>query len=118
MSYVVIIRGPLGIGKSTIAKKLAEILKAAYFSVDEILDKNGLDEVNEQLGCISEANFLKVNQIVLPQLKSILAKNTSIIIDGNFYHQNQLTNLLDNLPGKHFVFTLTASLDTCIQRDS
>ena len=43
MSYFIIIRGPLGIGKSTIAKALAEILKAEYIAIDKVLEENGLD---------------------------------------------------------------------------
>ena len=40
MNYFIIIRGPLGIGKTTIAKKLKKILKAEYISMDEIVDNN------------------------------------------------------------------------------
>jgi len=36
MSYLVIIRGPLGVGKTTIAKKLTVRLEGKYFSVDKI----------------------------------------------------------------------------------
>lgn len=44
MSFYVIVRGPLGCGKSTIAEKLSKILKAEYFAVDRVLDKHGLSE--------------------------------------------------------------------------
>ena len=40
MSYYIIIRGPLGCGKSTIAKKISKILNAKYISMDEIVDNN------------------------------------------------------------------------------
>jgi len=43
MSYYIIIRGPLAVGKSTIAKKLAEILKADYVPFDDLLHEYGLD---------------------------------------------------------------------------
>ena len=42
MSYYIIIRGPLGSGKSTISKKLARILGAKCVHVDGILEKHGL----------------------------------------------------------------------------
>jgi deoxyadenosine/deoxycytidine kinase len=34
MGYYVIIRGPLGVGKSVIAQKLAKTLKAVYIPID------------------------------------------------------------------------------------
>ena len=36
MEYYIIIRGPLGCGKSTISKALAKRLKAEHFAVDRI----------------------------------------------------------------------------------
>jgi len=115
MNYLVIIRGPLGVGKSTVAKILAEKLNAKYFSVDQILAENKLDVVDEKIGCIPEENFLKVNQIIIQE---ILKNNQSVIIDGNFYYQNQIENLIQNIPFKSFIFTLTAPLEICIKRDA
>ena len=115
MSYFVIIRGPLGVGKSTVTKILAQKLNAKYFSVDQILAENKLDVVDEKIGCIPEENFLKVNQIII---QDILKNNQSVVIDGNFYYQNQIENLIQNIPFKSFVFTLTAPVKICIQRDS
>ena len=115
MNYFVIIRGPLGVGKSTVAKILAQKLNAKYFSVDQILAENKLDVVDEKIGCIPEENFLKVNQIII---QDILKNNQSIIVDGNFYYQNQIENLTQNIPFKSFVFTLTAPVEICIQRDA
>lgn len=115
MNYFVIIRGPLGVGKSTVAKILAQKLNAKYFSVDQILAENKLDVVDEKIGCIPEENFLKVNQIII---QDILKNNQSTIVDGNFYFQNQIENLIQNIPFKSFVFNLIAPLETCINRDS
>ncbi|MDD4111129.1 MAG: (d)CMP kinase [Clostridia bacterium] len=39
MSYYIIIRGPAGVGKTTIAKNLQDKLGADYISFDEILEK-------------------------------------------------------------------------------
>lgn len=115
MNYLVIIRGPLGVGKSTIAKILAQKLNAKYFSVDQILAENKLDVVDEKIGCIPEENFLKVNQMII---QDVLKNNQSIIVDGNFYYQNQIENLVQNIPLKSFVFTLTAPVEICVQRDA
>ena len=43
MSKVIIIRGPLGVGKTTVAKELSSRLDAVNLSVDNILDKEELD---------------------------------------------------------------------------
>ena len=42
MSYYIIIRGPLGCGKSTISSLLAKKLDAEHISVDIILEENNL----------------------------------------------------------------------------
>jgi len=39
------------------------------------------------------------------------------VFDGNFYHKEQINDLIKNLNFKNFVFTLTADLKTCIKRD-
>jgi len=88
MTYYIIIRGPLGIGKTTIAKKLAKEINAEHISIDKILEENGLDKINNDY--IPE-DFIKANEIVLPKVKQELAKG--------------------------YVFNLKAPLKTCIARD-
>lgn len=112
---LIIICGPLGVGKTTISKLLAQKIAADYYSIDDILTENNLDVVDENISCIPEENFLKVNQIIA---QKVLQNNQSAIIDGNFYYQNQIEDLIKNVPFKSFVFTLTAPLEICIKRDS
>ena len=119
MSKIIIIRGPLGIGKSTISKKLAKDLVATYFSVDEILAKNKLDVIDFEIGCIPEENFLKINDLIIPLIQENINKNKSVVVDGNFYHKIVLEHLISKLNQKDvFVFTLKASKDICINRDA
>ena len=66
MSYYIIIRGPLGGGKSTISEKLAQILDAKHVHVDEVLKKHGLDKIPPDAPCVPAENFIKANEIVLP----------------------------------------------------
>jgi tRNA uridine 5-carbamoylmethylation protein Kti12 len=115
MSYFIIIRGPLGVGKSTIAKKVAQILNAEYISMDSVLDKYGLDKIEGE--CIPVENFLKAHEIFLPEVKRKLEEGIRIVLDGNFYHKQQVEHLIQNISFPFYVFTLKASLETCIDRD-
>lgn len=112
----IIIRGPLGCGKSTISKVLAKKIKAKYISVDKILEENNLDNDWEE-GYISQKSFLEANKIIEKIAKESFTKNKLVIIDGNFYWRSQILDLEKRL-GKVTVFTLKAPLETCIQRDS
>ncbi len=117
MSYFVIIRGPLGSGKTTIARKLATRLNASYISIDIILKKYGLDQVSPDAACIPVKNFLKANEIVLPEAKETLRNGRIVIFDACFYHKKQIGHLIKNLPFPHYVFTLKVPLSICIERD-
>jgi len=64
MKYI-IIRGPLGIGKSTIAKGLANKLNAKYISIDSIVDNPNLITRKMEEGYISQNNFLKANKLAI-----------------------------------------------------
>lgn len=112
MNYYVIIRGPLGVGKSTVSKKLARILRAEYISVDRPLDDRGI----WYSGRLRE--FLEVNEIVAQQAGNLLANGTPVVVDGNFYWKSQIQDLERRLDHRHFVFTLKAPLDVCIRRDA
>ncbi len=111
----VIVRGPLGVGKTTVARKLAERLQGPYVSIDQVLDDHGLDQTDEP--CIPLRNFLEGNAIALAQARAALDAGGAAVFDGNFYHLGQLEDLVSRLPEGAAVFTLTASLDTCVARD-
>jgi len=114
-NYYIIIRGPLGIGKSTIAQKLAKILKAEYISIDKFLKENNLDRVNNNL---TAEDYIKANNLVLPKVKASLNKGTIVIFDGCFYFKEQIEHIKKNLKTfKSFIFNLKAPLETCIERD-
>lgn len=118
MSYFIIIRGPLGIGKSTIAQKLANFLDAEYVPIDLVLEKHRLDKVSPKAECIPAENFIKANKIVLPKVKEKLKKGKIVIFDACFYHKEPIEHLIQNLSYPHYVFTLKAPLEVCIERDS
>lgn len=118
MSYYIIIRGPLGSGKSTISEKLTSILNAKYFGLDEVLESNSLDKMPPDAPCISVENFIKANEIILPEAKELLAGGQVVIFDACFYHKEVLEHLVSNLPYEYYVFTLKAPVELCIKRDS
>ena len=116
MVFYIIIRGPLGCGKSTIAKRLSKILKAKYFAIDKVLDEYDLTKDKEE-GYISQKSFKKANEIIAPRAKDVLDKKKLIIFDGNFYWKSQIEDLISRLNFQHYVFTLKAPLEVCIKRD-
>jgi len=117
MSYFVIIRGPLGVGKSTIAKKLTKFLNAEYVDIDKILRKNNLDKVRPDAKCIPAENFIKADNLVLLGLKDKIHKGKIVIFDACFYHRKHIEDIIRKLPYRHFIFTLKAPVEVCIERD-
>jgi len=116
MCYYIIIRGPLGVGKSTIARSLAKLLRAKYVSMDLILRKHGLDKAHYKKG-IPADNFIKANKTILPEVKSKLKAGKIVIFDGCFYHKKQIEHIIKSLSVPHYIFTLKAPLKVCIARD-
>ena len=117
MKYFIIIRGPLGCGKSTVARKLASVLDAEYISIDKLLEKNDLDEIDSEQGCIPEDNFIKANKIIIPHASKALNRDRVVIFDACFYHKEPIEQLIRELNYPYYVFTLKAPLDVCIERD-
>jgi len=111
MGHFIVIRGPLGVGKTTVAERLAKELGAEYISIDRILDEHGLWES----GRLSE--FLRANAFAVERARGILDEGTPVVVDGNFYWKSQIEDLVRTLDHRHFVFTLKAPLRLCIERD-
>ena len=117
MSYYIIIRGPLGCGKTTIAKKLSKLIEGKHISIDKMLEKHNLLKDREE-GYTSQKSFFKANDFGIKAANKYLSKCIPVIFDGNFYWKSQIEDLVKKLPFKHYIFTLHASLKVCIQRDS
>lgn len=113
---VIIIRGPLGVGKTTISRILAERMGAKYISIDKLLADAKLDRIDPKTRSIPLANFLAVQEDILPEMDSLLERQ-SIVIDGNFYYREQIDFFARNFKFNLFVITLKAKLETCVDRD-
>ncbi len=110
MSFYLIIRGPAGVGKTTIAKKLAKKLNAGYVSFDQIREVHGIG--------LSEKQRIKVNEVAIPLAAKKLSSGKIVVFDGVFYHPSQLKHLVAALKFPHFVFSLTAPVEEVIRRDA
>jgi len=78
MKKLIIIRGPLGVGKTTISKILAKNIHAEYISVDKFLKDHSVEST------------LNSNKIISNIVKD---SNNSFVIDGCFYYQEQIDDL-------------------------
>jgi shikimate kinase len=115
MSYCIIIRGPAGVGKSTIARDLAKKLDSYYVSFDSVMKKNMLDTIKED--GISSENFIKANNLVIPEAIKRLKTGQIVIFDGCFYRKEQIKHLKEQIKFRFLVFNLTASLNECLKRN-
>lgn len=110
MSYYIIVRGPLGVGKTTISTALARSVGAVVVSIDQLADK-GWDGGSVRL-------YVNANRIAAGRARSALAHGTPVVFDGCFYWKTQIADLERRLPFPHEVFTLKAPLSVCIARDA
>ena len=110
MSYYIVVRGPLGVGKTTISAALAKTVGAVVVSIDQIADQEW-DGGSVRL-------YVKANRLAAKRARNLLAHGTPVVFDGCFYWKTQITDLERRLPCPHEVFTLRAPLSVCIERDS
>jgi shikimate kinase len=108
---VIVIRGPLGVGKTNVSALLALELNAVVISLDALLKENDLDGDDG----ISLENFLKANQILASQINNT---DDTVIVDGCFYYQEQIDDLIERVKRPVEFFTLVSDVETCIVRDA
>jgi thymidylate kinase len=112
MVFCILIRGPLGVGKSTVAERLAKEIRAEVISIDRILDDHGLWKE----GIVSE--FLNANEIAARTAQVFLEKGIPVVFEGNLYWMAQIEDLERRLHRPVCAFTLDAPVEVCILRDS
>jgi hypothetical protein len=113
--FYVVLRGPLGVGKTTVSTALSEALHGRRISIDAILEEHDLEEWDDDH--ITEASFLRVNDIVIAEALPRIDRGIPVVFDGNFYYRSQIDDLVGRLDFPHAAFTLKAPLSVCIARD-
>jgi thymidylate kinase len=108
-AYYLIIRGPLGSGKSTIAEELARAIRGKVVHLDGLADKNW-DGGSARM-------FLRGNVALERRARPLLVNGIPVIFDGCFYWKSQIRDLEARLPFPHETFTLKVPLSVCIDRD-
>ncbi len=111
MNKVIVIRGPLGVGKTTVAKILTDKIQGEYLSLDKILKDNNLDGEDG----IPIENFLSANEKIYQLTRG---RRNTIIIDGCFYYKEQIDDLIKRFDNEVIFISLSAHVEKCIERDS
>ena len=115
--HIIVIRGPSGVGKTSVALRLSDYIHAEYFSFDEVMKLHELDADVE--GIIPIANFIKANEIIFSEIKTTAAD--VCILDCSLYHKEHLEDIqkrADESCITMSVFTMDASLVVCQKRNS
>ncbi|HEY6238736.1 MAG TPA: ATP-binding protein [Thermoplasmata archaeon] len=113
--YAVLIRGPIGVGKSTVSEALAQQIGGSWISIDRILDERGIERWKG--GFVSEASFLRANTFAIAQASDSLARGRPAVFDGNFYWRSAVEDLDRRVGHPLHVFTLKAPLEVCLERN-
>ncbi|MGM5481064.1 MAG: AAA family ATPase [Nanobdellota archaeon] len=108
MSFVIILRGPAGSGKTTMAMRLNNLFDTHYISVDKVKSEKGLKH--------SEAEKLEANKTIIAEAEDHLEQGEVVIIDEVFYYERQLKELIEKLNYPYKIFSLKAPLDECLKR--
>ncbi len=116
MGYYVLIRGPAGVGKSTASALLASRIGAAVTHFDKVLEELGIGKVVDDKW-IPLDRFLKADDVTLPKVRKELESGRNAVMEGNFYHKEQIDDITSKLDFPHVAFTLKADLSECVKRD-
>ena len=115
-AFLVIVRGPLGAGKSALSRRLAEELGGVVVSIDRILVEHDLERWGSVY--ITLDSFLAANRYAADAAREVLANGRPAIVDGNFYWREAIDDLLARVPAPSATLTLELPLEECIARDA
>lgn len=111
-NFVVIIRGPIGVGKSTISELLErKLFNTVHVDVDKIKHKLG--------GRPSKSRTLRAHQIARQRVRSLIKQKKNPVIEEIFRWDDYsaMKKLIKNKNYNIVKVYLKASLDVLIRRD-
>jgi len=114
--FCLIVRGPLGVGKTTVSRSLGRAESAGVVSIDRVLEENSLEEWDTDR--VALRSFLRANAFAVDQTHRNLRARRSTIVEGNFYWIEALEDLVGRLRCPSYVVHLVAPLEVCIARDA
>ena len=101
----------MGVGKSTIGKKLGKRLKLKFVDIDQIIEKKEKNTIKEIFKNKSESYFRKIEQkITFKQLKK---KNLVIALGGGAFINNSIRKKIKN---SSISFWLDLSIKSILRR--
>ena len=115
--FCLVVRGPLGAGKTTVAHAVARRLGAHVVSVDDILEKHHLEIWDTRRDRVALASFLRANAIIARTVRSELGAGRSVVVEGNFYWREAVADLRRRVGRSVRILRLDAPLATCLNRD-
>lgn len=108
--FGLIIRGPLGAGKTTVAREVGTRRGAVVLAIDEFVESDWDGG--------TEALFLRANAMALERARPVWQGGGSVIFDGNFYWRSAIEDLVRRTPVLATVVTLELPVEECIRRDA
>ena len=115
-AFLVIVRGPLGAGKSALSRRLAEELGGVVISIDQILMDRDLGRWGSVY--ITLDSFLTANRYAAEAVDRVLGNGRPAVVDGNFYWREAIDDLLRRIPCPSATLTLDVGLEECVARDA
>ncbi len=110
MAFYLLLRGPLGAGKTTVADVLAREIGGRAISIDALLERLEWDGGSLDL-------FLRANELAEREIRTSLAAGAPAVVDGNFYWSAAISDLEERLPFPHAIFSLRVPVEECVRRD-
>ena len=110
MAVCIVVRGPLGAGKTTVAEALARAIRAEVVSIDAILETLDWDGGSEEL-------FLRANLEAAARVRALTDRGVPAVVDGNFYWRSVADDLEARVSVPCVIFSLQVPLEVCLERD-
>ena len=107
----------MGVGKTTVSRRLSRVLGAKCISIDYELDRMGLDYIDETIDQVPERNYMLTIDDLIPKVRKMLQAGQVVIFDGCLYHKSVIEQIEKELRFPHLVLTLEAPVEKCIARD-